>query len=98
VIARLLLLCVAVQVFLAGLGVFGIADFLPHIIFATAVILASFTLPIIAWRGHLPRALVLRSWGLVALMSAQGALIDVGRLVRIVAGRCIPSTRWPSPS
>jgi hypothetical protein len=84
-IARVLLCGIAVQFFLAGLGVFGITSFLPHIIFGTLVVVASFALPIIAWRGHLPKATQRRSWLLAGLMILQGGLIDAGRVIPIIS-------------
>jgi hypothetical protein len=84
-IARLLLCGIGVQFFLAGLGVFGITSFLPHVIFGTLVVVASFALPIIAWRGHLPKATQRRSWLLAGLMILQGGLIDAGRVIPIIS-------------
>jgi hypothetical protein len=80
-----LLAALALQLFFAGLGVFGITTFLPHVILGTAIVLASAALPIVAWRGRLDPSVVRRSWGLVGLMLVQGLLIDVGRLVPVVA-------------
>jgi len=48
-------------------------------------VLASFALPIVAWRGHLGSALLRRSWLLAGLMLLQGALIDAGRIVPIIS-------------
>jgi hypothetical protein len=84
-IARVLLCGIAVQFFLAGLGVFGITSFLPHVIFGTLVVVASFALPITAWRGHLPKATQRRSWLLAGLMILQGGLIDAGRVIPIIS-------------
>jgi Family of unknown function (DUF6220) len=84
-VARVLLCGIAVQFFLAGLGVFGITSFLPHVIFGSLVVVASFALPIIAWRGHLPKATRRRSWLLAGLMILQGGLIDAGRVIPIVS-------------
>ena len=84
-VARVLMAGIAVQFFLAGLGVFGITSFLPHIIFGTLVVVASFALPIIAWRGHLPKATQRRSWLLAGLMILQGGLIDAGRVIPIIS-------------
>ena len=83
--ARTLLAGIAVQFFLAGLGVFGITSFLPHVIFGTLVVVASFALPIIAWRGHLPKAIQRRSWILAGLMILQGGLIDAGRVIPVIS-------------
>jgi Family of unknown function (DUF6220) len=83
--ARLLLAGIAVQFFLAGLGVFGITSFLPHVFFGTLVVVASFALPILAWRGHLPKATQRRSWILAGLMILQGGLIDAGRVIPIIS-------------
>jgi hypothetical protein len=84
-VARLLMAGIAVQFFLAGLGVFGITSFLPHVIFGTLVVVASFALPLIAWRGHLPKATQRRSWILAGLMILQGGLIDAGRVIPIIS-------------
>jgi hypothetical protein len=84
-IARLLLGGIAVQYFFAGLGVFGITSFLPHVIFGTSLVIASFALPIIAWRGHLARTALRRSWLLAGLMILQGGLIDAGRVIPLVS-------------
>src|SRR5262249_46539270 len=83
VMARVLLAGIAVQYFFAGLGVFGITSFLPHVIFGTLVVVASFALPIIAWRGHLHTTIQRRSWLLGGLMILQGGLIDLGRVLPI---------------
>ncbi|HEX9055926.1 MAG TPA: DUF6220 domain-containing protein [Ktedonobacterales bacterium] len=83
--ARFVLGALALQIFFAGLGVFGVASFLPHAIFGATLILSSFSVPIIAWTGHLERAIVRRSWLLAGLMIVQGLLIDIGRTVHIVA-------------
>ena len=84
-LARVLLAGIAVQYFLAGLGVFGITSFLPHVIFGTLVVVASFALPITAWRGHLAATTVRRSWLLSGLMILQGGLIDLGHVFPIVS-------------
>jgi Family of unknown function (DUF6220) len=84
-IARLLLGGIAVQYFFAGLGVFGITSFLPHIILGTSLVIASFALPIIAWRGHLAKTTLRRSWLLAGLMILQGGLIDAGRVIPVVS-------------
>jgi hypothetical protein len=85
IIARVLLGALAIQFFFAGLGVFDVASFLPHIIFGTLIVIASFALPIIAWRGRLARTRALRSWALAGLMIIQGGLIDLGRIWPLVA-------------
>jgi uncharacterized protein DUF6220 len=85
IIARVLLVGLAVQLFFAGLGVFGVYGFLPHAIMGASIIAASFSLPILAWRGHLERARLRRSWLLAGLMILQGLLIDLGRIWPIVA-------------
>ncbi len=85
VIARVLLGALALQLFFAGLGVFGISSFLPHMILGTLIVLASFALPLVAWRGHLESTLVWRSWLLAGLMILQGLLIDAGRLVPAIS-------------
>ncbi len=84
-IARVLLGAIAVQFFLAGLGVFGITGFLPHVIFGTLLVVASFALPIMAWRGHLTTTTQRSSWLLAGLMILQGALIDAGRLIPVIS-------------
>jgi Family of unknown function (DUF6220) len=84
-VARVLLGGIALQLFFAGLGVFGITTFLPHVIWGTLVVLASLALPLLAWRGHLKPALVRRSWLLVGLMLLQGLLIDIGHVVPVVS-------------
>src|SRR6185312_17198597 len=85
VVARALLGGVALQIFFAGLGVFNVSSFAPHMILGTLVILGSLALPLIAWRGRLDAALTHRSWLLFALMILQGLLIDVGHLIPLVA-------------
>jgi hypothetical protein len=85
VVARVLLGGVALQIFFAGLGIFNVSTFLPHMILGPIVILGSLALPIIAWRAHLPATLLHRSWLVVGLMLVQGLLIDVGRLIPFVA-------------
>lgn len=84
-IARVLLGALALQLFFAGLGVFGITSFLPHAILGTLIVAASFALPLVAWRGRLESALVRRSWLLAGLMVLQGLLIDAGRIVPAIS-------------
>lgn len=84
-IARVLLGCLALQLFFAGLGVFGITSFLPHVILGSAIVAGSFALPLIAWRGHLATSVLRRSWVLAGLMILQGLLIDAGRIVPVVS-------------
>ena len=84
-LAWVLLGGVTLQIFFAGMGVFGVSSFLPHAILGAVVILASFSLPIVAWRGHLEAAIVRRSWLLAGLMVLQGLLIDAGRFVHVVS-------------
>lgn len=84
-IARIVLGGLALQLFFAGLGVFGITSFLPHVILGTTIVLSSFALPIIAWRGRLGLALLRWSWLLAGLMMLQGLLIDAGRIVSIIS-------------
>ena len=84
-IARVLLGGIAVQFFFAGLGVFGVTSFLPHVIFGSLVVLASFALPIIAWRGRLAAGIQRRSWLLAGLMILQGLLIDAGHLIPLIS-------------
>ena len=84
-IARVLLGGVALQIVFAGLAIFGVSGFLPHMILGPVVILGSLALPLVAWRGHLGAALTHRSWLVFALMLVQGLLIDVGRLIPFIA-------------
>jgi hypothetical protein len=83
--ARVTLGCLALQIFFAGLGIFTSVGFLPHAILGATVILSSFALPLIAWRGGLQSALTRRSWLLATLMVLQGLLIDAGRLVPAIS-------------
>ena len=85
VIARILLGGVMLQIFFAGLGVFGVSSFLPHMILGTLVILGSLALPLVAWRGRLGATLLRRSWLVFGLMFLQGLLIDAGRIIPLVA-------------
>ncbi|MGE5334972.1 MAG: DUF6220 domain-containing protein [Nitrososphaerota archaeon] len=85
VVARVLLVGVALQIFFAGLGIFTANGFLPHMILGPLVVLGSLALPLIAWRGHMETALAQRSWLIFALMIVQGLLIDVGRMIPLVA-------------
>jgi hypothetical protein len=84
-IARVLLGGLALQLFFAGLGVFGVTTFLPHMILGTGIVLASLALPIVAWRGHLEAAVQRLSWLLAGLMLLQGLLIDLGRVVHVIS-------------
>ena len=84
-IARILLGGVTLQIFFAGLGVFGVSSFLSHMILGTLVILGSLALPLVAWRGHLGATLLRRSWLVFGLMILQGLLIDAGRIIPLVA-------------
>jgi hypothetical protein len=84
-LARILLGALALQLFFAGLGVFGVTSFLPHAILGTLIVLASFALPIVAWRGRLDSAILRRSWLLVGLMLVQGLLIDAGRILPVIS-------------
>jgi hypothetical protein len=72
---------IVLQVFFAGLGLFSSAGFFAHALFAPALGAIALTLPLLARLGGIQRPLVMRSWGLVALMLAQGLLIDLGRWV-----------------
>lgn len=83
-VSRALLGAILVQVFFAGLGIFTATGFLPHAIWGATVILASFSLPILALTGHLERTIVRRSLLLAGLMIVQGLLIDVSRVVAVV--------------
>ena len=85
VIARILLGGVTLQIFFAGLGVFGVSSFLPHMILGTLVILGSLALPLVAWREHLGASVLRRSWLVFGLMILQGLLIDAGRIIPLVA-------------
>ena len=85
IVARVALGGVALQIFFAGLAIFGVATFLPHMILGPVVILGSLALPLIAWRGRLGAALTHRSWLVFALMIVQGLLIDAGRLIPFIA-------------
>jgi hypothetical protein len=85
VIARILVGGVTLQIFFAGLGVFGVSSFLPHMILGPLVILGSLALPLVAWRGHLGAALLRRSWLVFGLMIFQGLLIDAGRFIPLIA-------------
>ena len=85
VIARVLLGGVALQIFFAGMAIFGVSSFLPHAILGPVVILGSLALPLVAWRGRLGAALTHRSWLVFALMILQGLLIDAGRLIPVIA-------------
>ena len=69
------------QVFFAGLGLFSSAGFLAHALFAPALGALTLTLPLLARLGRVQRPLVMRSWGLLGLLIAQGLLIDLGRWV-----------------
>jgi hypothetical protein len=84
-VARLLLGGIVLQLFFAGLGVFGVASFLPHVIWGTIVVIASIAVPLLAWHGHLGATLLRQSWLLVGLMVLQGALVDLGRLAPIIS-------------
>jgi hypothetical protein len=84
-LARALLGGLALQLFFAGLGVFGIATFQIHMAWGSLLVLSSFALPIVAWRGHLGPAVLRRSWLLAGLMLVQMLLIEVGRAVPIVS-------------
>ncbi len=85
VIARVLLGGVALQILFAGMAIFGVSSFLPHMILGPIVILGSLALPLVAWRGRLGAALTHRSWLVFALMILQGLLIDAGRLIPAIA-------------
>jgi hypothetical protein len=83
--ARIVLAGIGLQVFFAGLGIFGVAGFLPHMVLGAVLILSSFSLPVLATAGQMQRSVVRRSWLLAGLMILQGLLIDVGRIVPLVA-------------
>src|SRR5262249_15936722 len=81
-LARLLLAALGLQIFFAGVALFGVSlldthGFTLHALFAPVVILGSISLPLLAWRGHLDRATARRSWLLFALMLVHVALIDL---------------------
>ena len=84
-IARALLGGLALQLFFAGLGVFGITTFLPHMILGTGIVVASLALPMVAWRGHLEATVQRLSWLLAGLMLLQGLLIDLGRVAPVIS-------------
>ena len=54
-------------------------------ILGTLVILGSLALPLIAWRGRLDATLPASFLAALRLMILQGLLIDVGRLIPLVA-------------
>lgn len=83
--ARVVLGGIALQVLFAGIAIFGVYSFLPHIIFAPILILGSFSLPILAHVGRLDAWIIRRSWLLAALMVTQGLLIDAGRLLPAIS-------------
>jgi len=94
-IARLLLAALGLQIYLAGAALFGVDlvgthGFTMHALFAPIVILGSISLPLVAWRGHLDRATVGRSWLLFGLMLVQGLLIDLSRYVLPLFGAFHP--------
>jgi Family of unknown function (DUF6220) len=84
-IARVLLGGLALQLFFAGLGVFGVTTFLPHMILGTGIVVASLALPMVAWRGHLEATVQRLSWLLAGLMLLQGLLIDLGRVAHVIS-------------
>jgi hypothetical protein len=85
ILSRVVLGGIAVQVFFAGLGIFTAVGFVPHATLGATLILSSFSLPALAHAGHLGRVVVQRSWLLAGLMVVQGLLIDIGRVVHVVA-------------
>jgi len=94
-IARLLLAALGLQIFFAGAALFGVSllgthGFTMHALFGPLVILGSLSLPLLAWRGHLERAIVWRSWLLFGLMLVQGLLIDLSRFVLPLFGAFHP--------
>src|SRR5262249_49916984 len=94
-VARLILGSLGLQIFFAGVALFGVNllgthGFTMHALFAPVVILGSISLPLIAWRGHLDRATVRRSWLLFGLMLIQGLLIDLSRFVLPLFGAFHP--------
>jgi hypothetical protein len=93
--ARVILAALALQIFFAGaalfqVNLFGTVGFTLHALFAPVVILGSLSLPLIAWRGHLERGIVRRSWLLFGLMLVQGLLIDMSRYVLPLFGAFHP--------
>lgn len=84
IVSRVLLGAILLQVFFAGLGIFTTTGFLPHAIWGATVILASFSLPILALAGHLERSILRRSLLLAGLMVVQGLLIDISRVAPVV--------------
>jgi hypothetical protein len=94
-VARVLLAALGLQIFFAGaalfsVSLFGTIGFTLHALFAPVVILGSISLPLIAWRSHLDRATVQRSWLLFSLMLVQGLLIDMSRYVLPLFGAFHP--------
>lgn len=83
-VTRALLGGVMLQIFFAGLAIFGVSSFLPHAILGPLIILGSLALPIIAWRGRLDASLHHRSWLVFGLMIVQGLLIDGSRLMPLI--------------
>jgi hypothetical protein len=81
IVARVLLVGIALQIFFAGIAIFGVYTFLPHMILGSLLIGASFSLPVLALTGHLGRSLVTRSWLLAGLMIVQGLLIDASHVL-----------------
>jgi hypothetical protein len=93
--ARVILAALGLQIFFAGaalfqVSLFGTVGFTLHALFAPVVILGSLSLPLIAWRGHLDRGTVRRSWLLFSLMLVQGLLIDMSRYVLPLFGAFHP--------
>jgi hypothetical protein len=85
----LILGLIAVQFFLAGLGVFGDqgktgSDFDPHRALGNVLLLLSLILLILAAVGRLGRPLVPMTAGLFVLMFIQGILAGVGEDTQVV--------------
>jgi hypothetical protein len=85
----LLLVLIAVQFFLAGIGVFGDEgktsdDFDPHRMLGNVLLLVSLILLILAAVGKLGRPLLPMTAGLFVLMFIQGILAGVGEDTQIV--------------
>ena len=94
-VARVLLAALGLQIFFAGAALFGVKllgahSFTMHALFGPLVILGSLSLPLVAWRGHLDRATIRRSWLLFGLMLVQGLLIDLSRYVLPLIGAFHP--------
>lgn len=84
-IARVLLVALVVQIFFAGLGIFGVASFDLHATLGPLIILSSLALPIVAWIGRLERPALSVSWALVGLLFLQLALVIVAGVAPVIS-------------